>query len=97
MTAERVEELDIDGIPELMRLVDQVQRTGTARVLTRGGKRVAVLRPVNVRTSEAPHRAARQAATLSAIGGWNGLVDSEKLKTELKESRGQKDRPPLNL
>lgn len=76
MTAERVEALDIDNMPELVRLVDQVQRTGTARVLTRGGRRAAVLRPKGARQPDA----SRRSASLSAIAGWDRSVDAVSLR-----------------
>jgi hypothetical protein len=38
-------EFDISGVPELLRLVEEINATGQPRVLTREGEEVAVLKP----------------------------------------------------
>ncbi len=36
-------------------------------------------------------------AFLSSAGSWKGLVDTEKLKQDIRESRNRSSRPPIEL
>ena len=59
MTRE-LDSIDVSTIPELARLVDEVQRTRTPRLLRRDNRDVAVLAPAIVpEETEAAERAAR--------------------------------------
>jgi hypothetical protein len=39
---------------------------------------------------------AQREAVLASVGGWEGLVDAERLKQELDEARGDES-PPVAL
>jgi hypothetical protein len=51
--------IDIDGMPELARLADEVQRTGQPRVLSRNNSAVAILLPATRVSNRRPLRAPR--------------------------------------
>jgi hypothetical protein len=90
--------VDVDSIPGLAALAEEVRRTGTPRLLRRDGEDVALLmppaRPKRRRRKPTPEEALR--ALEASFGAWKGLVDGEQLKRDLKASRGNR-RPPVQL
>jgi hypothetical protein len=94
--------LDIDDMPELGRIADEVRRTGEARVLRRQNRELEVVimrspvtkakkrRPASKRVTEDDIAASRASA-----GSWKD-VDIEKFKAYIYEGR-QSSKPPLNL
>ena len=46
--------VDITLLPELVRLVDEIERTGVGRVLVRNGEEVADLTPTSARSQTIP-------------------------------------------
>jgi len=98
MTSE-LSPIDISTIPELARLVDEVQRTNQPRRLRRDNTDVAILAPAHPTPSRRRGKAVTQAdiaASLAAVGSWQGLVDPEQLKADLDAARGD-TRPPVEL
>ena len=91
--------IDITNIPELVKIAEEVEATKTPRELKRENKTVAVIMPAK----KAPPRKKREKtkadyeAFLSAAGGWKDLVDTEKLKRDIYESRKISTRPPIEL
>lgn len=97
---ERTRSMDISDTPELLRLAEHVHRSHEARVLQRNGKDLAMIVPLprppkkrrGKEKTEADYAAFRHAA-----GGWKGLVDTDKLKEDIYESRRISSRPPIEL
>jgi hypothetical protein len=92
--AEERSPIDISGIPELLRIVEDVQRTRRPRALTRGSKDVAVVVPVPVKAKRG--QAGDREAVLGTAGSWKGLVDADELKAQLASGRGS-NRSPADL
>jgi hypothetical protein len=61
---------------------------------------VAILKPAPVKKRVKRRRTVSDAdyqAFLSSAGSWEGLVDTEKLKQDIRESRNLSSRPPIEL
>ena len=97
MVAEPVP-VDLDTLPDLAALAEEVRRTGTPRVLRRDGEDVALLMPPrrakHRQDAPTPNEALR--ALEASFGAWRGLVDGEQLKRDLRSARGNR-RPPVQL
>jgi hypothetical protein len=101
MTAEPVY-LDISDNAELKALAEEVRRSGRPRVLRAGGREIAVLSPAAAERPTladpnniwAGYDGERVRAALEASVGVGALagVDVEKLKRDIRESRGQRER-----
>jgi hypothetical protein len=99
--AKELTPIDISSAHDLIRLAEEVRRSGKARLLRRGDEDLAVLSPIpapptplaGVTKSLSPEE---DAAFLSAAGSWTGLVDAEELKRTLRDERSD-DRPPARL
>ena len=97
--ASELSPIDITTIPELAHLAEEVARTRHPRVLRRGGEDIAVLMPTTAGKRPRPRRTRSQAGQdpfLTAAGSWEGLLDPEQFKQDLREARGS-DRPPVIL
>jgi hypothetical protein len=91
--------VDIDHVPELVRLAEEVRATNVPRVLRRGEEDLAVLVPVSrpkPRRRRRPTEADYQ-AFLSSAGGWRDNVDVDQLKAGFAESRALPPRPRPDL
>jgi hypothetical protein len=92
--------IDISGLPEVIRLAEEVRAAQKARVLRRDGEDLALvvpLRPARTRRARKAKTQADHDAFLSSFGTWRELVDTEQLKRDIQESRGQAPRPPIEL
>ncbi len=92
--------IDISNVPELMRLVEEVRASHEARVLRRDDEDLAILMPAKPgqkRKAKPAKTRADYEAFRSSAGGWKGLVDTEKLKEDIYESRRRSSRRPVNL
>lgn len=95
-----IKRIDISNIPELLRIAEEVRITHQPRILRRDSEDVAILMPV---TPSTPRRVKRELtnsdyqAFLSAAGSWSGLVDSDKLIADIRESRRHSTKPPVEL
>jgi len=79
--------IDITTMPDLARVVEEVEATKKPRELRRENKIVAVIAPAK-RSSAKQKRGKTNAdyeAFKSAAGGWKDLVDTEKLKQDIYE------------
>lgn len=95
--AEQRTPIDITNMPDLVGIVEEVQRTKRPRVLRREEQDVAVVVPLpsDMDTAGNPSAAA-VAAALAAGGSWEGLVDAAALKAQLHAARGShRTSPPL--
>jgi len=91
--------IDITTIPDLARIVKEVEATKKPRELRRDNKTVAVITPA--RTVPAKKKQDKTKADYeafkSAAGGWKDLIDTDKLKQDIYESRKISTRPPIDL
>ena len=91
--------VDVDGSPELRRLIAEVRESGEPRVLRHGGEEVAVLSPT---PRARPHGRRRRPtsedreAFLSSAGSWKGLIDADQFMADVRESR-RSSRPRVDL
>lgn len=92
------EPIDISGMPELSKLVDEARRS-KERVLLRSGDDIvaeivpvgtSTFRPTKVRTPEG------RRAFLAAAGSWKD-VDVDRLLEDIYESRRLSTKPPVDL
>ena|SRR5688572_32433739 len=98
--AKELTPLDVSAAPDLLRLAEEVRRSGEPRLLRRDHEDLAVLSPV---ASRAPRRGRRartpadREAFLSSAGGWKGNVDVDKFLEDNYDSRSRSSRPPIDL
>ena len=92
--------IDISSVPELIGFAEEVVRTKTPRALMRDKKPLAVLMPVSINAKSRKKRAKTKAdyeAFRKAAGSLKGLIDAEKLKKDMYESRKIISRPAFEL
>ena len=97
--ARAITALDIDGKPDVVRLVDEIGTTGNPVVLRLKGKDIAVLTPLDP-ARDYPWReptAEDREAFRSAAGSWKGNVDVDRFVRANYESRRRSSRRPVNL
>jgi hypothetical protein len=98
--AKELTPVDITNAPDLLRLAEEVRRSGQPRLLRRNGEDLAVLSPAPTPAKRRSKRAkteADRAAFLSSAGGWRGLVDVDQFLKDNYESRDRSSRPPVEL
>ena len=81
--------VDVDDMPELARIAEEVRDTGEARLLRRDGEGIAVLIPVARPGRRRPKRPKSQSdyeAFGSAAGGWKD-VDTDRLIADIYADR----------
>jgi hypothetical protein len=103
-TSMALETIDISNNPDLLRIAEEVRRRNTSTVLRNGNEDVAIMTPVadgaKRTTGRSPIKkksAAAMAIFLSSAGGWKDLVDTDKLKADIYESRRLSTRPHPDL
>lgn len=87
--------IDISAMPDVVRLAEEVARTGTARELLRNGEALAVISPAPVRWRRRGKRVTQADidAALSTFGAWKGKIDAEAFKRQVREGRGHDELP----
>jgi hypothetical protein len=93
------ETVDISKSPDLLRLVEEVRRSNTPRVLRADNEDVAVLIPVAETKRPKRKRVKTDAdyrAFLDSAGSWAD-VDTEEFKRYIRERRDASSRPPVEL
>lgn len=87
-------------MPELLCIAEEVRITHQPRILRRDSEDLAILMPV----THSPEERVKQELTesdyqafLSAAGSWSGMVDSDKLIEDIRESRSLSSKPPIEL
>ncbi|MBI3913581.1 MAG: hypothetical protein HY327_05275 [Chloroflexi bacterium] len=90
--------IEISKIPELLRIVNEVRKSRTPRVLSRRKEPVAILRPINGSAKRAKRTKSKKdfEAFLASAGSWKD-VDTDKLIKDIYESRKISSRPPVEL
>jgi hypothetical protein len=99
IVAKELTPIDVTDTPDLLRLAEEVRRSGQPRLLRRNGEDLAVLSPVappGKRRGKRKRTEADREAFLSSAGGWVGLVDVDQFLEDLDESR-RLTRPPVEL
>lgn len=96
--ARKLETIEISDIPELLRIVEEVRKNKTPRVLSRRKKPVAVLQPLigKRKRAQSPKSRKDYEAFLASAGSWKE-VDTDKLIKDIYESRRISSRPPVKL
>ena len=92
--------LDVSDTPDLLRIAEEVRRSGKPRLLRRDGEDLAVIAPVTrpvKRTRKRVKTNADREAFLSSAGGWQGNVDVDRFLEDNYRSRDQSSRPPVEL
>src|SRR5437016_5674201 len=90
--------IDITTMPDLARIVEEVEATKKPRELRRDNKTVAVIAPAK-KVPAKNKREKTQAdyeAFKSAAGGWKD-IDTDKLIANIYASRRRSNRPPVEL
>jgi hypothetical protein len=94
MSAER-RVIDVDESPDLIRLVDDIESCNGTTVLRRNGKERAVVTPMATPARRRQRRInpdkLREALQATA-GGWQGLVDTDKLIEDIYAARDLPER-----
>lgn len=91
------EPIDIDGMPEVVRVATRARETGEPCLLRQEGEVVAVLLPLALADAlgiERPFTDEEIAASQSAAGGW-AEVDTDKLIEEIYARRGRPVQPTV--
>ncbi|MGH2586214.1 MAG: hypothetical protein ACRDJE_14975 [Dehalococcoidia bacterium] len=81
--------VDISTMPDLVRLVDEVARTRTPRVLERNGEAVAVLSPAPVKRRRKGKTVTPEdiEAARATFGSWKGHIDAGQFRRDIKAAR----------
>jgi hypothetical protein len=90
--------IDVSGIPELLRIAEEVGSTREPRLLRRNRRDLALVVPLPG-TRRRPRRMKSKEdmeAFLSSAGGWKD-VDTDKLVGDIYESRRRSVGPPVRL
>lgn len=75
--------LDISRSPDLMRLAEQVEKTGRTQILKHGNKQIAKVTPIKKHSVRKLDAASLDIKTFrSAAGGWKNVVDIDKFLKE---------------
>jgi hypothetical protein len=88
--AKELTPVDITNTPDLLRLAEEVRRSGKPRLLRRDDEDLAVLSPAPAkRRTQKPrtYTKADDEAFLSSAGGWQGNVDVAQFLKNNEESR----------
>ena len=93
--------IDVTNAPELLRLAEEVRRSGQARVLRRDSEDLAMLVPVahpkKRRGRTKGYSKEDDDAFLASAGGWKGNVDVERFLADNYESRRRSTHPSVDL
>ena len=91
--------ISLDELPaNFARFFARVVRERKSIVVEEKGNALAVLKPARARRGGRRKKtAADYKAFLESAGGWKDLVDTEKLKRDIYESRSISSRPPITL
>jgi hypothetical protein len=96
MVAER-KFIDVDKIPELSRIVDEIRESRSEAVLLRNGRASALVTPLDFPGTPEREFAIDPEKQLEALrasaGGWRGLVDGDKLIEDIYAARELPSRP----
>jgi PHD/YefM family antitoxin component YafN of YafNO toxin-antitoxin module len=88
--------LDISHLPDLVRIVEQVEATNKPLALTKDNKIVAVLTPVEPTSKQKKNQQAIE-ETLALAGSWKALDFDDMLEQLDRIRHESKPTPPLTL
>jgi len=89
--------MDVDAMPEVLRLAEDVAAAGRPRSLCLDGKEIAVLLPVQAKRKPRRLPTEKDAeAFRAAAGSWRD-VDTDRLLTDIYASRDVPPAPPIDL
>jgi hypothetical protein len=91
--AQETRPIDANGMPDVSRLVHEVNRDGRPRLILADGES-ARLSPVRVPRRRADPSQADIQAALATAGAWKGLMDPEELKQRLREEQWDESPAP---
>ena len=96
--AKTLRTIEIGNMPDLVRIVEEVRKSNTPRVLSRRRKPLAVLRPLETKRKRAKGTKTKKdyEAFLASAGSWKD-VDTDTLVRDIYESRKISSRPPVKL
>jgi hypothetical protein len=97
--AKELKPIDITHTPDVLRLAEEVAKTGIPHILKRDNEAVAVLSPVSPASKPSRRRPKTKAdfeAFLSSFGSWKDNVDVDRFLKDIEESR-RLTRPPVEL
>lgn len=94
-----IEAIDISTYPELQQLAEAVRSSHEPRILRLGNEDIAILMPITRRRGRRVRQPSQEdrEAFLASAGSWDGLVDTEQLKADIRESRDRSIRPRVDL
>ncbi len=98
--AKELKRIDIENVPELLRIVDEMRSTNEPRVLRRGSEDVAILLPARTARRRRATRSRTKAdheAFVASAGGWKGLIDADEFVAYIYERRRSYNRPSVEL
>lgn len=90
--------IDVEDVPELERIVSEVNKACADLVIRKNGEEVALVRPLKPPASRSTPPIITEAdieATMSAAGGWAD-VDTDRLLRDIYADRDVGDRPPVD-
>ncbi len=89
--------IEISNMPEVLRIVNEVRKSRTPRLLSRRRKPLAILRPFIGKRKRAKSKTKKDfEAFLASAGSWKD-VDTDKLIKDIYESRKISSRLPVQL
>ncbi len=96
--ASELRTLEIGNMPEVIRIVNEVRKTRTPRVLSRRKRPLAIIRPLRSSRKRGKRVKSKKdyEAFLASAGSWKD-VDTDKLIKDIYESRKISSRPPVQL
>lgn len=95
----RIKRIDVSGVPELLRIAEEVRNTREPRLLRRDSEDLAVVMPVKRALGSRTRKVKTKAdyeAFRSAAGGWKD-VDTDRLIADIYADRRISNRPPVEL
>ena len=98
--AREMRAIDISGVPDMVRIAEEVRMSGRPRILRRNGEDMAMVIPLAHGRKRRTRHSRTQAdyeAFLSSAGGWKDLVDGDKLLADIYESRELSTKPPIMI
>lgn len=89
--------VDISGMTEVTRLVDEASEADVPLILRRGDEDVAILTPVTSGRKNWKPTDEQISAVRSAAGGWKDMDVDELIEQIYRDRENYGDRPPVEL
>jgi hypothetical protein len=82
--ANETQPFDASSLPDVSRLIHDVNRTGQPRLIQAGGEAARLSPARRPRRSAALTPLQREKLLRATFGGWKGLIDADQLKQDLQ-------------